>query len=72
MRAPVDSMPEHDARLDVLARAHELLLGGGLLAQALELVADDLHRLDEVVRARADVEADLARVGVLAGERVDE
>ena len=36
-----------------------------------ELVGDDLHRLDEVVRARADVEADLARVGVLAGERVD-
>ena len=64
-------MPEDDPGLDVLARAHELLLGGGLLAQALELVADDLHRLDEVVRARADVQADLARVGVLAGERVD-
>ena len=62
---------QHDPRLDVLARTHELRLGGGLLAQALELVADDLHRLDEVVRARADVEADLARVGVLAGERVD-
>ena len=60
---------EHDARLDVLARAHELRLGGGLLAQALELVADDLHRLREVVRAGADVQADLARVGVLAGEQ---
>ena len=39
MRAPVDSSAEHDARLDVLARALELLLGGGLLAQPRELVA---------------------------------
>ena len=32
---------------------------------------DDLHRLREVVGARADVEADLARVDELGGERVD-
>ena len=63
--------PEHDARLDVLARAHELGLRGRLLAQALQLLADDLHGLDQVVRPRADVQADLARVGVLARERVD-
>ena len=41
----------------------------GSLAQALELLPDDLHRLAQVVGARADVEPDLARVGELARER---
>ena len=62
---------QHHAALDVLARALELRLGDGVLAQARELVGDDPHRLGDVVRARADVQADLAGVGVLAGERVD-
>ena len=62
---------EHHAALDVLLGPLELLAGGRLLAHALELCADHPQRLGQVVRARAQVEADLPGVGVLVGERVD-
>src|SRR3712207_8411660 len=41
------------------------------LAQPAQLLPHDVHRRVQVVRARADVEADLPRVGELAAERVD-
>ena len=61
MRAPEDSSASTTRALTFSRARVELLLGGGLLAQPRELGADDLHRLAEVVRPRADVEADLAR-----------
>ena len=63
---------EDDPRLDVLlARARAPPRSPARARRRLELGRDDLHRLAEVVRPGADVEADLARVLVLPGERVD-
>ena len=82
-RAHQDRAPEpvHAARgglhrqrepaLDVLAGAAQLVLADRLLAHALELAADHVQRLDDVVLARADVDADLAGVLVLARPGVD-
>jgi len=55
---------EHDAALEVLARALQLLLARRVLDAALELVRHHLERLREVLRARADIHADLARAGI--------
>ena len=68
MRAPVDSSDEHDAALEVLlARAPAPPRSAGSSTQPLELA----RRSPPAPRARlsgarADVEADLAGVGVLA------
>ena len=71
MRAAEDSSASTTRALTFSrARASSSSVAGSL-AQAVELAVDDRHRLGEVVRPRADVEADLARVGELAGERVD-
>jgi hypothetical protein len=51
---------EHEASLDVLARPRQLVLGQRLAREAGELVADHAQRLDEVLRPRPDIEADLA------------
>src|SRR4051812_19203594 len=62
---------QHDPALDVLLRAGELVGARRVLAHALELVGDDRHRPHDVVRPRAQVQADLARAGVHRLERVD-
>ena len=55
----------------MLAGAAQLVLGHRLLAQALELGADHVQRLDDVVLAGADVDPDLPGVLVLARPGVD-
>src|SRR4051794_30792959 len=62
---------EHRAALAVLLRALDLLRGDAIVSQLAQLAADALGRLGDVVGTRADVHADLARVEVLAGVRVD-
>ena len=62
---------QREPALDVLARAAQLVLADPLVAHARQLAADHVERLDDVVLARADVDADLAGVLVLARPRVD-
>ena len=71
MRAAGGLEPQHDPRLDVLLGPLELLRRGGIGAQPAQLLPHDLHGLAEVVRSRADVQADLARVRERARERED-
>src|SRR4051794_14863245 len=54
------------AALHVLLRPLELVRAHVLVTELAQLAADDLHRLRDVVRARADVHADLTRVEILA------
>ena len=63
---------EHDARLDVLACARQLLLGRRLARAGASSSAPTTSIASARLSGpRADVEADLARVGELARERVD-
>ena len=62
---------EHDPPLDVLLARVELLRADRLLADPLELAAEHLADLGQVLRPRADVEADLAGVAVEALEAED-
>ena len=71
MRAAEDSRPRMMRALTFSFARVELLVGGRLSPQALELLAHHGHRLGEVVGPRADVQADLARVRELARERED-
>ena len=55
----------------MLTGAAQLVLADRLLAQALELVADHVQRLDDVVLTGADVDAHLPGVLVLARPGID-
>ena len=71
MRADDDSIASTTRALTFSRARASSSSVAGCSRRRLELRADDLHRLGEVVGPRADVEADLAGVGELAGERVD-
>src|SRR6185503_4334361 len=62
---------EQDPALEILLRAFELPLAQLPVGDLCDLLVRDLEAVREVLRARADVEADQARVGVLRRERVD-
>ena len=71
MRAAVDSSARTIRPLTFsLARSSSSSVAASARRRASSS-ADDLHRLGDVVGPRADVEADLAGVGELPGERVD-
>src|SRR5262249_60070582 len=58
----------HNPSLQVLARAGQLRLIGGVSDAALELVRDYRQRLWQVLGTRADIQPDLAGAGVEVGE----
>ena len=62
---------EHDASLEVLLRSLELCLGDVARGDVGDLLGDDLEAGRDVLLACAHVDADVARVRVLARERVD-
>ena len=71
MRASVDSIASVVRPLTFSRARSSSAAGHVLLLEPAQLAADGLERLAHAVRPRADVEADLARVDVLAGVRVD-
>ena len=71
IRAAVDSSASTMRPFTFSFDALELRHGRGVLDAPPQLVADDRHRRVDVVRPRADVQADLARVREQAAERVD-